>query len=106
MHTSIKMDSPIEFINVTPINPLISKVQIKVCYVSEEPNRNGSVITKEVATQMANSLPGSPIVGHYNETKEDFEEHNRIIEISNGEFKIKDDTKPYGFVDLGAKVWF
>ena len=100
------MDTPIEFINITPINPLISKCQIKVCYVGEEPNRNGSIITKEVARGMANSLPGSPIVGFFNEDKQDFEEHNRIIDISNGEFKIKDTTRPYGFVDLNAKVWF
>ena len=106
MHTSIKLDTPCEFINVTPINPLISKCQIKVCYVGETPNRNRSVITKDVATQIANSLPGSPIVGFYNETNEDFEEHNRIIDISNGQFKIKDVTRPYGFVDLNAKVWF
>lgn len=106
MHTSIKLDSPVEFINITPLNPLISKCQIKVCYVGDEPNRNRSVITKEVAKKMANSLPGCPIVGFYNEDKGDFEEHNRIIDISNGEFKIKDTTKPYGFVDLGAKVWF
>ena len=105
-HTSIKLDTPCEFINVTPVNPLISKCQIKVCYVGEDPNRNRSIITKEVATQMANSLPGSPIVGFYNEAKEDFEEHNRIIDISNGEFKIKDTTRPYGFVDMNAKVWF
>lgn len=106
MHTSVKLDSPIEFINITPLNPLISKCQIKVCYVGDEPNRNRSVITKEVAKKMANSLPGCPIVGFYNEGKGDFEEHNRIIDISNGEFKIKDTTRPYGFVDLGAKVWF
>ena len=105
-HTSIKLDTPCEFVNVTPVNPLISKCQIKVCYVSDQPNRNRSIITKEVATQMANSLPGSPIVGFYNEGKEDFEEHNRVIDISNGEFKIKDTTRPYGFVDLNAKVWF
>lgn len=55
---------------------------------------------------MANSLPGSPIVGYYNEEKKDFEEHNRIIDISNGKFEIKDTTKPYGFIDLNAKVWF
>ena len=55
---------------------------------------------------MANSLPGCPIVGFYNEEKEDFEEHNRIIDVSNGKFEIKDTTRPYGFVDLGAKVWF
>ena len=106
MHTSVKLDSPIEFINITPLNPLISKCQIKVCYVGDEPNRNRSVITKETAKQMANSLPGCPIVGFYNEEKGDFEEHNRIIDISNGKFEIKDTTRPYGFVDLGARVWF
>ena len=106
MHTSIKLDTPVEFINVTPLNPLISKCQIKVCYVGDTPNRNGSIITKETAKQMANSLPGCPIVGFYNEEKEDFEEHNRIIDVSNGKFEIKDTTRPYGFVDLGAKVWF
>lgn len=106
MHVSIKMNTPCEFINLEPVNPLISKVQIKVCYVGEEPNRNGTVITKEVASQMANSLPGSPIVGFYNETKEDFEEHNRIIDLSNGKFEFKDTTRPYGFVDLNARAWF
>ena len=106
MHTSIKLDTPIEFINITPLNPLISKCQIKVCYVGDEPNRNRSIITKETAKQMANSLPGCPIVGFYNEETKDFEEHNRIIDISNGKFEIKDTTRPYGFVDLNAKVWF
>ena len=100
------MNTPIEFINITPANPLISKCQIKVCYVGDEPNRNGSIITKEVARNMANSLPGSPIVGFFNEDKQDFEEHNRVIDLSNGEFKIKDTTKPYGFVSPDAKVWF
>ena len=106
MNLSIKLDSPCELINVIPYNPLISKCQIKVCYVGEDPNRNRSVITKDVAREMANSLPGCPIVGFYNETAGDFEEHNRVIDISNGEFKIKDTTKPYGFVDLNAKCWF
>jgi hypothetical protein len=106
MHTSVRLDQPIEFINVTPLNPLISKCQIKVCYVGDTPNRNRSVITKDVARQMANSLPGSPIVGYYNNGAEDYEEHNRTIDLSGGKFEIKDTTKPYGFVDLNAKVWF
>ena len=105
-HTSIALNMPCEFINITPVNPLISKCEIKVCYVSDKPNRNRSIITKDVAKEMANSLPGCPIVGYYNEAKEDFEEHNRVIEISNGKFEIKDTTRPYGFVDLNAKVWF
>lgn len=106
MHTSVQLETPCEIINVVPLNPLISKCQIKVCYVGDDPNRNKSVITKEVAKQMANSLPGSPIVGFYNEASGDFEEHNRSIDISNGKIVVRDTTRPYGFVDLNAKVWF
>lgn len=106
MNLSLPLNTPCEIINITPFNPLISKCQIKVCYVGEEPNRNGSIITEEVARELANSLPGSPIVGYYNEDIEDFEGHNRILEIKNGKVEMKDTTRPYGFVDLGAKVWF
>jgi len=106
-HTSIKLDSPCEFVNVSPLNPLISKCQIKVCYVGEDPNRNGTIITKEVAAEMANSLPGSPIVGFFSEEKDDFEGHEKEIEITeDGELKFAELTKPYGFVDINAKVWF
>ena len=85
---------------------MISKCQIKVCYVGEEPNRNGTIITKDVARELANSLPGSPIVGFFNENKEDFEEHNWELKLQDGEIKFESTTRPYGFVDLGAKVWF
>lgn len=106
-HISIPLeDMPIEILEIIPVNPLISKCQIKICYVGQEANRNKSIITKEVAKELAASVPGCPIVGLYNEEKEDFEEHNRIIEIANGKFKIKDATRPYGFVSMDAKVWF
>lgn len=55
---------------------------------------------------MGRKILGSPIVGFYNETNQDFEGHNREIKIGNGEFKIIDTTKPYGFVPTDAKVWF
>ena len=55
---------------------------------------------------MAKTLPGSPLVGFYNQAEKDFEEHNKIIEIANGKFNIIENTRPYGFVDLNAKVWF
>ena len=108
MHKSIPLETPIELINIEPMSfsPLISKCQIKVCYVSDEPNRNGSVITKEVASEMAPSLRGSPIVGYYNADKEDFEEHNRLLEIKGGKIKVLETTRPYGFIDLNADVWF
>ena len=106
MHISVPVENTVELLNFTPFNPLISKCEIKVCYVGEDPNRNRSVITKEVATDMAKSLPGCPIVGFYNEATGDFEEHNRMIDCSNGKFEVIDTTRPYGFVDKNAKVWF
>ena len=105
-HTSIKMTTPSEAINITPLNPMVSKCTIKVCYVSDKPNRNKSIITKDVAKKIANSLPGSPIVGFFNDYAEDFEEHNKALEIKNNHLCIREITKPYGFVDFGAKCWF
>ena len=97
------IDSP-EFINVKPYNPLISECEIKVMYIGE--NRNQSYISKEVATRMAESLPGCPIVGYYREDAQDFGDHARELIFEDGEFKFKSYTKPYGFVAPNAKVWF
>lgn len=105
-HTSIKLNSPVEFVEVTPLNPLISKCQVKVCYVGQDANRNGSIITKDVALKMANSLPGSPIVGFFSNEAEDFEGHNQELVIDEDSVYFKSITQPYGFIDLGAKVWF
>lgn len=106
-HTSVvKPGAPIEFITTEAISPFISKCLIKVCYVGDEPNRNRSIITKNVARKMAPSLRGCPIVGFFNETKGDFEQHNQMIQQINGEWRLTSMTKPYGFVDVNAKVWF
>ena len=32
--------------------------------------------------------------------------HEKELEIIDGELRFKEITRPYGFVDLGAKVWF
>ena len=107
MHTSVRLESPVEFLNITPYNPLISKCEIKVCYVGSQANRNGSIITKATATEMANSLPGSPIVGFWDEEAQDFKGHEFEPAVNDdGEFILKEITKPIGFVDLNAKVWF
>ena len=98
----------IEIINIaaSEYSPLISKCQIKVCYVSDDPNRNESIISKETGKKMAPSLRGAAIVGYYNEETKDFEGHNRVLEVSDGQICFKDTTRPYGFVDLNAQVWF
>lgn len=107
-HASIPLETPIELISMEPseFSPLISKCQIKVCWVGDEANRNESVITKNVARDMAPSLRGAAIVGYYDEAKEDFEQHNRLLEVRDNRIVIKESTRPYGFVDLNAKVWF
>ena len=93
-----------EFINITSISPLISKCEIKVLYVGQ--NRNKSFITKEVATEMAKTLPGTPIVGHFLESKEDFGDHGDQIVIDANGVKFNKLTQPYGFVAPDAKIWF
>lgn len=95
-----------EYIQNTQISPLVSKGVCKVCYVGQQPNRNHTVITKEVAVEMGRKLPGSPIVGYFNQETKDFEGHNRAIDIKDGKFAIVDVTRPYGFVPDNANVWF
>lgn len=106
MHQSIAtIDSP-EFINLQPldINPLMSKCEIKVLYLGE--NRNHSYITKEVASDMAKTLRGAPIVGYYKEEKEDFGDHGERVIFDDEGVKFECLTKPYGFVAPDSQVWF
>lgn len=95
-----------EYIESTTISPLITKCKVKVCYVSQKPNRNGTVITKEVAEEMGRKLPGSPVVGWFNKQTNDFDGHNKEIVVEDGKFKVVEMTKPYGFVPTDARVWF
>lgn len=97
------IDGP-EFIDLKPFNPQISECQIKVMYLGK--NRNGSYIDKNTAVQMANSLPGTPIVAVYRKDIEDFGDHGHVITIEDGEVKFNCKTVPYGFVAPDAKVWF
>ena len=106
MHQSIAtIDSP-EFINLQPldINPLMSRCEIKVLYLGE--NRNHSYITKEVASDMAKTLRGAPIVGYYKSEKEDFADHGEQVIFDDEGVKFNCLTKPYGFVDPNSEVWF
>lgn len=105
-HRSVAMIDAPEFINLEPdaLNPGISKCEIKIFYLGK--NRNGSYINKDVAIQMANSLPGTPIVGAYKKDIEDFGDHGHIMHIEDGEITFACKTIPYGFVAPDAQVWF
>ena len=106
MHKSIATINSPEFINLAPldINPLMSSCEIKVLYIGE--NRNHTYISKEVATDMAKTLRGAPIVGYYKEEKEDFRDHGNQVILDDEGIKFNCLTKPYGFVSPDAKVWF
>lgn len=106
MHISIPTSDTMEYISATEVSPLISKCYVKVCYVGQEPNRNNTVITKELAYKLGKKLPGSPVVGYYNESLKDFEGHNREVQMGGGKLKVVDVTRPYGFVPPNARVWF
>ena len=105
-HRSIAVESGIEFINLQPldINPLMSACEIKVFYLGK--NRNHSYIDKEVATEMAKTLRGAPIVGYYKKDKEDFADHGEQIIFDDEGIHFNCLTVPYGFVSPDSKVWF
>lgn len=106
MHKSIATISSPEFINLQPldVNPLMSSCEIKVLYIGQ--NRNRSYINEQVATNMAKTLRGAPIVGYYRQSAEDFGDHGEQITINGDEIKFDCLTRPYGFVAPDAKVWF
>ena len=106
MHQSVATINSPEFLNLQPldVNPLMSKCEIKVLYLGA--NRNGSFITKEVATEMGKTLRGAPIVGYYKDKKQDFEGHGEKVILDDEGVHFECETKPYGFVSPVAKVWF
>ena len=101
---SVATISSPEFINITGISPFASKCEVKVLYLGQ--NRNRSYIDKDVATEMAQTLPGCPIVGYYSESKEDFMDHGDQVVIDGEGVKFKCLTVPYGFVAPDARIWF
>ena len=104
--SEISMISGPEFVNLSPldINPLMSKCEIKVFYLGH--NRNHSYIDMEVATNMAKTLRGTPIVAAWVPEKEDFGDHGHVVHIEDGKITLSCKTVPYGFVPPEAKVWY
>lgn len=82
----------------------MSACEIKVLYLGK--NRNQSLISKDVAEEMAKTLRGAPIVGYYKEEVGDFRDHGDLITIDGDSISFACQTKPYGFVSPDSKVWF
>lgn len=91
------------FYNFEKVNGTLSKVSIRAFYAGK--NRNRSILSREVAEQMAESMRGTAIVGNYIDEDKDFDEHSGEYGVHNGDVIYKHTAQPYGFVPPDAKVW-
>lgn len=103
MNRSIPTSTNVEFVNVSPLNPMISRCEIKILYTGL--NRNKTFIRKEVAVNMAKTLPGTPIVGEY--LSKDFGDHGtEDLRLDENGLRFIKSTVPYGFIPTDAKIWW
>lgn len=93
-----------KFSNITKFNSQFSKCNVAIAYHGD--NRNYTSISKEVFEKAIPSLYGIPVVGEWKEEKDDFGGHGGKLEISDDGVKYIETTKPYGFIDSQAKVWW
>lgn len=95
-----------EVLETKPLSELVTEAVIKVCYVSDKPNPNLTVINREVGKEIAASLPGAPVAGFFDRETNDFEQHSRRLTIEGGELIVEDITKAYGFVSPTDDPWY
>lgn len=96
---------PVQFVEVDVVNPLISKMTVKIMYPGK--NRNSSYFSKEVIEKMAKSLPNTPIVGEWDEYENDFLGHGHETRIDDrGNVRTVRKTTPIGVVPSDAKIWW
>lgn len=88
--------------NIEEINPLFSKVKIKIAYTGI--NRNNSYISKNAFEKALPTIYNCPIIGEFIETTEDFGSHGGKIEISDQGIKYIQTTKPYGVINENSEI--
>jgi len=84
------------------LNPLFTKVLIKIAYVGL--NRNSSYISREAIEKAIPSIFHCPIVGEYSESLEDFRGHGGKIEVTDDNIKWVNTTIPYGVIDSDTEI--
>lgn len=94
----------VKFEDIVPINENFSKCKIYTLSIDE--NRNGSFISKDAVEKSLPSIFNIPIVGEYLEEENNFGGHGGKIEISDGDVKFVNTTKPYGVIPESAKIYW
>lgn len=88
--------------NIEKINPLFSKVKIRIAYTGT--NRNNSYISRESFEKALPTIYNCPIIGEFIEAVEDFGSHGGKIEISDKGIKYIQTTKPYGIINESSEI--
>ena len=86
-------------------NPLYSFAKLKIFYVGQTADKR--LFTKEFSDKLIETLPYVPVVGFYNDEKEDFEGHHRevqhiygMVPEHTGVEYIKEGGKDYAVCDV------
>lgn len=101
-----RISATLDYSSGVKVSNLITKFILRVLYPGE--NRNGSYFTREVIEQMAGTLGGVPVVGHYSKDMQDFLAHGDLtLSVTDGEVSTKlEGPVPYGFVPTDPKIWW
>ena len=86
-------------------NTLYSSAKLKIFYVGQTADKR--LFTKEFSDQLIKTLPYVPVVGYYNEEKEDFEGHHEEVQYIYGVVPedtvieyIEEDNRSYAVCDV------
>jgi outer membrane murein-binding lipoprotein Lpp len=99
-----RMKFEIKIDNIEKVNPLFSKCKIYALYT--DLNRNNSFISEQAVNESLGSIYNTPIVGEYIEESDNFGGHGGKVEITDGEIKYVQTTKPYGVIPESAKIYW
>lgn len=93
----IGVDFSLRFENIVDLNPSFAAARVAIAYPGR--NRNRSDISKETFEKALPSLKNVPLVGRYDEDKDDFGSHDiKVKKNGDGNYVIVNATVPFGVV--------
>lgn len=99
----IGVDFSLRFENIVDLNPSFAAARVAIAYPGR--NRNFSDISKETFEKALPSLKNVPLVGRYDEDKDDFGGHDiKVKKNGEGNYVIVNATVPFGVVPESSNV--
>lgn len=97
---TMKFESKIT--DIEYINPLFSKIKIRIAYTGVNPN--GSHFSKESFEKAIPSIYNCPVIGEYFEETDCFGSHGGRIIIDDKGVRFEQTTMPYGCIDANSEI--